>query len=112
MQATLADLTCDSDGKITRFIGPDSTPSSVLPVHELRQGEAYYLGMFLGGVYQVSHPSTHRTRSHALDVLRSEPRRSLFTGVWSRESKAPAWTFVRCSLPRAALTRLGNCCRR
>lgn len=41
--ATLQDMTCDSDGKITTFISPQGT-SSALPVHPLRAGEPYYIG--------------------------------------------------------------------
>jgi arginine decarboxylase len=48
---TLQDMTCDSDGKIASFIAPQGTASS-LPVHPLRQGEPYYLGVFLVGAYQ------------------------------------------------------------
>jgi arginine decarboxylase len=48
---TLQDMTCDSDGKIANFIAPQGTASS-LPVHPLRQGEPYYLGVFLVGAYQ------------------------------------------------------------
>lgn len=48
---TLQDITCDSDGKIASFISPQGTASS-LPVHALRSGEPYYLGIFLTGAYQ------------------------------------------------------------
>ncbi|MDX2271208.1 MAG: biosynthetic arginine decarboxylase [Cyanobacteriota bacterium] len=48
---TLADLTCDSDGKINRFIGDHGQVTSVLPLHELN-GQPYLLGVFLGGAYQ------------------------------------------------------------
>jgi arginine decarboxylase len=48
---TLQDMTCDSDGKIANFIAPQGTSSS-LPVHPLRVGEPYYLGVFLVGAYQ------------------------------------------------------------
>ena len=53
-QATLADLTCESDGKIEHFIGPSGKVESVLSVHHLCEGEPYYMGLFLAGVYQVS----------------------------------------------------------
>lgn len=53
IQATIADLTCDSDGKIDRFVGSDGECTSVLRVHEVGKGESYYMGLFLGGVYQV-----------------------------------------------------------
>ena len=49
--ATLQDMTCDSDGKISTFVSPQGT-SSALPVHPLRQGEPYYIGFFLVGAYQ------------------------------------------------------------
>ncbi len=48
---TIQDITCDSDGKIANFISPQGTTSS-LPVHALKNGEAYYLGVFLVGAYQ------------------------------------------------------------
>ena len=49
--ATLQDITCDSDGKIANFIAHHGTATS-LPVHSLRPGEPYYLGVFLVGAYQ------------------------------------------------------------
>jgi len=49
-RAVLADLTCDSDGKIERFIDRRDV-KSVLEVHD-PAGEPYYLGMFLVGAYQ------------------------------------------------------------
>ena len=49
--ATLQDITCDSDGKIANFIAPQGV-SHALPVHSLRKGEHYYLGVFLVGAYQ------------------------------------------------------------
>jgi arginine decarboxylase len=48
---TLADITCDSDGEIRRFIDPEGTKSS-LNTHRLRKGEPYYLAMCLVGAYQ------------------------------------------------------------
>lgn len=48
---TIQDITCDSDGKITNFTTGGSL-SNVLPVHALRQGEQYLLGVFLVGAYQ------------------------------------------------------------
>lgn len=49
--ATLQDITCDSDGKIDNFIST-SNNAYHLPVHELREGEPYYIGVFLVGAYQ------------------------------------------------------------
>ncbi len=49
--ATIQDITCDSDGKIAHFISDHGT-TSALPVHPIRPGEPYYLGVFLVGAYQ------------------------------------------------------------
>ena len=49
--ATLQDITCDSDGKIANFVKGGQI-SHVLPLHPLRRNEPYYLGVFLVGAYQ------------------------------------------------------------
>ncbi len=54
----LADLTCDSDGKIDRFIDLRDV-KSVLELHTLKPGEPYYLGMFLNGAYQEIMGNLH-----------------------------------------------------
>ena len=54
-RATLADLTCDSDGKIDRFING----KSVLELHPLQAGNPYYLGVFLAGAYQEIMGNAH-----------------------------------------------------
>lgn len=48
---TLADLTCDSDGVVDRFIDLEDE-REILKVHPLNEGEPYYLGLFLNGAYQ------------------------------------------------------------
>jgi len=50
-RAVLQDLTCDSDGKIRQYVDEQSIETS-LPVHALREGEDYLLGIFLVGAYQ------------------------------------------------------------
>ncbi|MDE6049544.1 MAG: biosynthetic arginine decarboxylase [Paramuribaculum sp.] len=49
--ATIQDITCDSDGKIANFITNHGISPS-LPVHMVKKGEPYYLGVFLVGAYQ------------------------------------------------------------
>lgn len=52
-EAKLVDLTCDSDGKISRFI--DTKTHQIkheLSVHELKDRQTYYVGVFLTGAYQ------------------------------------------------------------
>jgi arginine decarboxylase len=48
---TLVDITCDSDGKMAKFIDFQDVKET-LPVHRVKPGEPYYLGIFLSGAYQ------------------------------------------------------------
>ena len=57
-RGTLADLTCDSDGKIDQFIDLLDV-KKVLELHPLEPGEPYYLGMFLNGAYQEIMGNLH-----------------------------------------------------
>jgi arginine decarboxylase len=50
-RGTLQDVTCDSDGKIDRFVG-DKNGRPSLELHEFRDGDDYVLGIFLTGAYQ------------------------------------------------------------
>src|SRR3954470_10152316 len=49
--STLVDITCDSDGKVNKFIDLRDIKDT-LPLHALKNGEGYYLGFFLMGAYQ------------------------------------------------------------
>ncbi|HJP97780.1 MAG TPA: biosynthetic arginine decarboxylase, partial [Rhodanobacteraceae bacterium] len=57
-RGTLADLTCDSDGRIDTYVESGDLDVS-LPLHELRQGEPYRLGIFLVGAYQETLGDIH-----------------------------------------------------
>ncbi len=57
-RCTLADITCDSDGRITEFIGAQ-VKTTTLPLHQLVDGEEYFIGMFLTGAYQDVMGDTH-----------------------------------------------------
>ena len=48
---TIQDVTCDSDGKIERFIG-DRTARLSLELHPFNDGDQYIIGIFLTGAYQ------------------------------------------------------------
>ena len=50
--ATLEDITCDSDGRIDTFIGTHRGTENTLRVHSLQPGESYPLCIFLTGAYQ------------------------------------------------------------
>lgn len=56
--ALIADLTCDSDGRIDRFAHP-AGERTTLPLHGLQDGEDYYLGVFLVGAYQETLGDLH-----------------------------------------------------
>ncbi len=49
--ASIADITCDSDGEITSFVGENGR-TKFLPLHKMRKDEDYYIGFFLIGAYQ------------------------------------------------------------
>ena len=49
-ESTIVDITCDSDGKISKFIDLEDTRDTLL-LHPF-DGKPYYLGIFLTGAYQ------------------------------------------------------------
>ncbi len=51
VMASIADITCDSDGEITSFVGEHGR-SKHLPLHKVKKEEDYYIGFFLIGAYQ------------------------------------------------------------
>lgn len=50
-RAVLQDLTCDSDGRIDCYVNRDGIDTS-LPLHALKEGEDYIIGLFMLGAYQ------------------------------------------------------------
>jgi len=56
--AVLADITCDSDGKIDRFVSLRDVKRT-LELHELSADERYYLAVFLVGAYQETLGDLH-----------------------------------------------------
>lgn len=53
-----ADLTCDSDGRLDRFIA-DGHSKPLLELHALQPDQPYLVGMFLGGAYQEVMGNLH-----------------------------------------------------
>jgi arginine decarboxylase len=51
VNAILADITCDSDGVMDQFVDLRDVQHT-LPLHPLKKGDPYYLGIFLIGAYQ------------------------------------------------------------
>lgn len=56
--AVIADITCDCDGIIDKFIDLHDVRNT-LPVHEVNNGDDYYLGVFLVGAYQETLGDLH-----------------------------------------------------
>ncbi len=64
-----ADLTCDSDGKLSNFIN-NGNSKSLLELHQLNANEPYLIGMFLGGAYQEVMGNLHNLfgRTNAVHI--------------------------------------------
>jgi arginine decarboxylase len=56
--AIIADITCDSDGKIDLFPNAENAKKTIL-LHDLKENEEYYLGVFLSGAYQETLGDLH-----------------------------------------------------
>lgn len=72
-RGVLADISCDSDGKIDHFVDK-RIDKKTLELHELREGEPYYLGVFLVGAYQETLGDLHNLfgDTHAVHVVLDE----------------------------------------
>jgi len=72
-QSTLVDITCDSDGKVCKFIDLRDIKDT-LPLHNLKSGESYYIGFFLMGAYQDIMGDLHNLfgRVHEVHVFLDE----------------------------------------
>ena len=57
-RGVIADLTCDSDGRIDTYVESETLDTS-LPLHSPKVGESYRLGIFLVGAYQETLGDIH-----------------------------------------------------
>ena len=75
-RGVIADITCDSDGRIDNFIGPPGTPGTTRHTLDLHDddGQPYYLGVFLVGAYQETLGDLHNLLgdTHAVHVSLDE----------------------------------------
>jgi len=67
---TIADITCDSDGKIERFIDLRDIKEA-LPLHGFHRGEPYFIGFCLVGAYQDVLGDLHNLFGEVHEVLAS-----------------------------------------
>ncbi len=65
--STLVDITCDSDGKISKFIDVKDVRET-LPLHPLKPGEPYYVGIFLIGAYQDIMGDLHNLFGRSTEI--------------------------------------------
>jgi arginine decarboxylase len=86
-RAILADVTCDSDGRIDRFIS-EGEAKPVLELHELVDGQPYYLAAFLTGAYQETLGDLHNLfgDAHVAHIVVEEG------GRWSVDEVVPGDT--------------------
>jgi arginine decarboxylase len=94
-RAILADITCDCDGKIDRFIDQHDVQNS-LPLHELRAGEEYYLGVFLVGAYQETLGDLHNLMgdTHVVTVRITENGHVRYQNEIEGDSVADVLSYV------------------
>jgi arginine decarboxylase len=64
---TIVDITCDSDGKISKFIDLQDVRET-LPLHRIIPGELYYLGVFMVGAYQDIMGDLHNLFGRVTEV--------------------------------------------
>jgi len=66
-QGTIVDITCDSDGKVSKFIDLQDVKET-LPLHRVMPGEIYYLGVFMVGAYQDIMGDLHNLFGRVTEV--------------------------------------------
>ena len=93
-RGVIADITCDSDGKIEHFIDRRDV-KSVLELHPLTD-EPYYLGIFLGGAYQEILGDLHNLfgDTNTLHVSLGEDGDYHIDGVLEGDSVTEVLTYV------------------
>lgn len=99
-RAILADMTCDSDGKIDRFVDlKDVKP--YLPLHSLKNSDPYYLGAFLVGAYQEILGDLHNLfgDTNAVHVDQDASGAIRFTHIVEGDTVREALSYVQYDMP-------------
>jgi arginine decarboxylase len=109
-RAILADVTCDSDGAIDRFIDQKSSPTT-LDVHPLRKGEEYFLGFFLVGAYQETLGDLHNLfgDTHVVHIELDEDDEWRINEFVEGDTAAEVLAYMQYS-PQNLATRLSRDC--
>ncbi|HJW39332.1 MAG TPA: biosynthetic arginine decarboxylase [Candidatus Udaeobacter sp.] len=66
-QGTIVDITCDSAGKVSKFIDLQDVKET-LPLHRIPPGEMYYIGVFMVGAYQDIMGDLHNLFGRVTEV--------------------------------------------
>ena len=103
-RAVLADITCDCDGKIDRFIDKEDV-AKVLPLHDFHPGEPYYLAVFLVGAYQETLGDLHNLLGDTNVVgVHLENGKPVYTHEVEGDTVADVLTYVEFD-PKVLVTR-------
>jgi arginine decarboxylase len=108
-KAILADITCDSDGKLDQFIG-DGETTSTLDVHPL-DGSPYYLGIFLVGAYQETLGDLHNLfgDTHAVHIRLDDEGEWAIEEVVKGDTSAEVLAYVQFDTQRCARDLQRDC---
>ncbi len=95
-RAVLADITCDSDGQIDKFVDRHDVKKT-LEVHGVKPGEPYFLGAFLVGAYQETLGDLHNllADTHAVHVTVDEHGEVSIDEVVEGDTVAEALRYVQ-----------------
>ena len=104
-EVVIADITCDCDGKIDRFVGRRTTQET-LPLHPLTDAE-YYLGVFLVGAYQETLGDLHNLLgdTHVATVELDDSGHLHYTRELAGDSVADVLSYVEYD-PKRILRRI------
>ena len=93
--AIIADITCDCDGKIDRFVDRFGA-KRFLPLHDLKESEEYYLGVFLVGAYQETLGDLHNLLgdTNVVTVSLHEDGKFDFSGELEGDTVADILSYV------------------
>lgn len=99
--ARLADITCDSDGKVDSFIDPEEKRSRLIHLHSQNGAKDYYLGVFLVGAYQETLGDLHNLfgDTNAVHVTLGKNNKPIIETVVKGDTVKEVLTYVQYDVP-------------
>ena len=93
--ATLHDITCDSDGKVTTYVN-NGRLTDFIPLHDIKKDEPYYIGVFLLGAYQEILGNMHNLFGDTTTVtVKTDSNSYYIDHVQEGETVADVLTYVQ-----------------